>query len=127
MSKLYQNECEIKIRIENQQSINKYKEKLLKLGFCLFENHIETDFIPDTEEFLCKKKNIVLRYRVKESNTKSFLLTLKVKRNNERFQDNLEIEYSSDEYDSVKHDEINKILKENIDIQIPKLIFIKKI
>jgi len=118
---LYKNELEVKFRIENEKAKKEYANKLLQQGFVLSDNHLETDFTFDTADDLCKKNEIILRYRI-IGNNEDYLLTMKMKQKNNEFQDHIEIECSESDYDFLeKLNEINRILKEVINKSIPRI------
>lgn len=114
---LYRNELELKFKIRDFDEYESYKSKLKNSNLKYISTSIETDFTPDTQDFLCKKENIMLRYRILSD--KNYLLTLKIKQKNSNVQDNLEIEYYSHSLNFSKHNEINKVLLESIGIEIP--------
>jgi len=116
---LYQNELEAKFKIENEAMKKTYIDRLLEQGFVLSANHLETDFVFDTEDDLCKKNKIILRYRA-ITGKEGYLLTMKVEQRNEHFQDYMEMDCKSDDYDFFeKLDEINRVLKKYTGKSLP--------
>lgn len=100
-------ECELKYRT-NDNGYDLLKQKLPALGFSLGKDIVETDFIFDTEDRLCRNLGILFRIRI-ESDCKKYLsrilVTVKNKKRNRitnnkninspeiPFQDNIEMEF----------------------------------
>lgn len=103
-------ECELKYKINNSIK-DKLVSKLVANGFQYIKSIVETDFILDTKDRLCRHADMLFRIRI-ESNEEiqksRTLITIKQKRNlsivqtnnddiafeeNNKFQDNTEIEF----------------------------------
>ena len=106
---LYFHECELKYRLfERDKEI--YIDQLNQLGFEMKEDILETDYTPDVDGFLCRKNNVMLRFRIIEGTRNDCLVTLKVKGENESFNDNYELEYYDSNFSEEVFAEINKVL-----------------
>lgn len=91
-------ECELKYKIENDEIKSEKTILILKNGYNFSGEVIETDFIFDTKEYLCKKSHLLFRVRKEnnlENNNSFILFTLKIKGISDNFQDNYEIEINS--------------------------------
>lgn len=103
-------ECELKYKINNSTK-DELVQKLVVNDFQCIKSIVETDFILDTEDRLCRQADMLFRIRI-ESNEEiqksRTLITIKQKRNlpivqdncgdnafrkNNKFQDNTEIEF----------------------------------
>jgi adenylate cyclase class IV len=116
--KLFFHECEIKYRISEIDK-NNISEELVSKGFALEKKVIETDYTPDVEGFLCRKNNLMLRIRLISGTQNDCLVTLKIKQQNNNFQDNLEIEYYDSDFNKSKYEEIKRIIEEKTKYIIP--------
>jgi len=117
-------ECEIKLALLDDLEIQKIKKRLLAIGFVPGEEQLESDFIPDTKDFLCRKSNLLLRFRrVQKKKSEDILLTLKIgKTTVAGFQDARELQYN---FSAVQPDifaRINEILKAATGIELPDKI-----
>lgn len=106
---LYSRECELKYKID-LQSKDEYIYQLMQEGFKKVGSIVETDYTPDVEGFICKKAGIMLRIRKITGYQNDLLVTLKIKNDNNYFQDNYEIEFLNSEYKKEIFDEINEII-----------------
>src|SRR6185312_11145556 len=113
-------ECEIKYRLATPNDRQRLEKQAKLLGFTCKGTQIETDFLPDTEDFLCRQNNLLLRFRRIFSNDRSdILLTLKVKGRSTVFQENFELEYKFSRINLRVFDQINSILMQATDKTIP--------
>lgn len=112
-------ECELKYRIQNKLEEIRIIEKVKNLGFQYKSSNLESDYTPDVEGFLCKKKGLMLRFRILEGTQNDVLLTLKIKGDGKDFQDNYEIETLFSEFDMDKFNQINDKLYEATQHRIP--------
>jgi adenylate cyclase class IV len=121
MTNLINRECELKYKIINKEFENNVLKKIEKEGFVLKSQNLESDFVPDVEDFLCRKNNLMLRFRVIEGTDNDTLLTLKIKRINTNFQDNYEIEYKFSDFlkNKITFNKINDILYKFVGKRIP--------
>lgn len=114
-------ECEVKFKISSKKDYNKLyavvqKERFIYQGF-----QLETDFIPDTKEFLCRANGLLLRFRgiKKEDGTEDILLTLKRKLNNKNgFKDAQEFQYLFSQINNEVFFEIQKTLQRDTGIKL---------
>jgi len=123
MNEFGNRECELKLKIRSQDILKNISQKMTYLGYKLINERIETDYIPDTKNFSCRKNNLLFRIRnISSSKINDVLFTLKVKQLSASFQDNIEIEtYAS----HINLEHINLILtkvKDVTGIEIPSLI-----
>lgn len=118
---LYFHECEIKFKLDEMDETEIY-DSLIKNGFSLKEDIMETDYTPDVEGFLCKNNNIVLRIRLITGTQNDCLITLKINKKNEAFQDNLELEFLGSDICQEKLIEMNRILEQITQHTIPEQI-----
>ncbi|MBJ8326138.1 CYTH domain-containing protein [Streptococcus pacificus] len=120
----FMREIEQKYHIVDKNLISYCIQNLIRENFYLENHAIETDFVPDFYNDYCKRKGIVIRYRIIQPG--SYLLTIKTKNqsqnNNLEVQDNLELEYDSFLDTTDRFKEIQKFLKEDFDIDIPDII-----
>lgn len=103
-------ECELKYRVNNDEH-SSIEQKLSELGFFFQRNIVETDFIFDTEDRLCRNSNMLFRLRIETDGEKQRSRTLVTVKNKKRnslivdskninyritaFQDNSEIEFNA--------------------------------
>lgn len=122
--KLGTRECEVKFAITNTERIQTIQTILKENGFSIAPEQLETDFLPDTEDFLCRQNNLLLRFRSVSTVSKDdILLTLKIgKTNKNGFQDAQELEYyfSNINYNIFKA--INSILQQATKHTLPTTI-----
>lgn len=114
MKKDLYRECELKFRIKSNDQENKLLELIHKEGYIFNANVIETDFILDTKERLCKQSSLLFRIRNRidiKSKKNSVFITIKIKGKSNEFQDNYEIEFSPQD-----------VSNENIDLAIDVLV-----
>ncbi len=117
-------ECEVKFALYGQETLLKFQSILLNNHFIAAPEQLETDFLPDTEDFLCRQNNLLLRFRQVRNETKDdILLSLKIGKTNKKgFQDARELEYyfSNINYDIFKA--INTILEQTTKHTLPETI-----
>ncbi len=123
-SSLETRECEVKFALLDDVEAQKIRQRLLLLGFVPGEEQLETDFIPDTKDFLCRKNNLLLRFRqIRRKGSDDILLTLKMgKTNIEGFQDAKELQYSFSDIQLNIFDSIVKIIKIATSVELPREI-----
>lgn len=119
--RLVEHECEVKYVISELDEIN-ILSLLGENGFFFVNEYLETDYCPDTEDSLLKRAGLVLRFRYTEGTYSDILLTLKMKGEDTRFQDNFEVEFWFKEKDTEKLKLINSILHKHVEQQLPKEI-----
>lgn len=85
------------------------------MGECL-----ETDVTVDLPNFESKSKGIVIRYRI--ISVGRYLLTIKLKRQNNHCQEYVELEYSSDSDDSLAFSDIQCLLQKELGVVLPRII-----
>lgn len=114
-------ECEIKYALHNATEKDRFKDYLEKHGFVAEEVRLETDYIPDTPDFLCRKNNLLLRFRnIKKLKNNDILITLKIgKTNIQGFQDAYEIQYYFSDINKELFDKINERLRSATGISLP--------
>lgn len=114
-------ECEIKFAILSTKQEHHIQNILKENGFLAKEEQLETDYIPDTSDYLCRKNNILLRFRKIKTHTKTdILLTLKIgKTNIQGFQDAHELQYYFSNIHKNIFTKINKILKKLTNTTLP--------
>ena len=124
-------ECELKYRIQDEVEKIRLIEKLKNLGFKFNSNNLESDYTPDVDGFLCRENGMMLRFRVIEGTKNDVLITFKIKRKEEKFQDNYEIETLISNFDINKFNIINNKLytktQQTIPISVIELKTIKDI
>lgn len=88
-------ECEVKYALTEVAEEQRIRTLLEDLSFNPAGSQIETDFVPDTQDFLCRKNNMLLRFRqVVRAQTNDILLTLKIGNSiKEGFKDAHELQY----------------------------------
>lgn len=119
--RLVKHECEVKYII-NELDEENILSLLEENGFFFVNDYLETDYCPDTEDSLLKRAGLVLRFRYTEGTYSDILLTLKIKGEDTRFQDNFEVEFWFKEKNAEKLELINSILYEQTEQQLPKEI-----
>lgn len=91
-------ECELKYKIKDNKVKLEKTKLILENGYEFSGEVIETDFIFETKDYLCKKNHLLFRVRIEsnlENNDSFILFTLKIKGMSTSFQDNYEIEINS--------------------------------
>ena len=114
-------EIEIKLKIgDNLKSFDEYRYLLNQLKFKHVSSRVETDFLPDTDDGLCKKNHLLLRFRKVESHdTTKWLLTLKKRIDTNNVMDFVEIETDFSNIDNDTFNYINQLLFENTKLTLP--------
>lgn len=81
MSNKQRHEYELKFKFgSDRENILAAREKLQGAGFVPGVRSVETDYLPDTSDDACKSANMLLRFRrVKNTDSRELLLTLKIK------------------------------------------------
>lgn len=117
-------ECEVKFALTDIEKVTVIKTILKENSFIAAPEQLETDFLPDTEDFLCRQNNLLLRFRRVRNQTKNdILLTLKIgKTNKEGFQDARELEYYFSNIDYNLFKAINTILEQATNHTLPEAI-----
>jgi adenylate cyclase class IV len=112
MKSKFFHECEVKYRLDTPAK-RKAMERLVRgHGFALENRQLQTDFLPDTADFLCRQHKILLRFRrIISPSASDILLTLKLKGDATTFQEHFELEYLFSKVDKGVLGDINKILK----------------
>lgn len=116
---LYFHECELKFRVESDMEKQAYQQRLLESGFEKEDEILETDYVPDTDQFECKKNGMVLRVRQISGGKNDMLVTLKLRNQNDKIQDNYEVEFYKSQFDAKKLNEISRILNEYTGKKLP--------
>lgn len=106
-------EVELKLFMGYKPSDTKnIKAALKKHGFAAHEPRIESDYLPDTKGFMCRKAGILLRLRHIETRHNAYdLLTVKIRKEHREYLDFQEIETDLASPDSDTFLQINKLLK----------------
>ena len=90
-------ECEIKFKIKNVNEEQEIRKLLEKSGFIKKEKCLLTDYMLDTVERICRKKQFLFRVRNEYTYSKpmsTIYFTSKTKNKDAELQDNCEIEFS---------------------------------
>ena len=111
------NELEFKYQLYEEVLSKKKKKKacFVSVGECL-----ETDITVDLPNFESKSKGIVIRYRI--ISVGRYLLTIKLKRQNNHCKEYVELEYSSDSDDSLTFSDIQCLLQKELGVVLPRII-----
>lgn len=114
-------ECEVKFALHDKKEEERIKSVLVSNSFTYSEEQLETDFVPDTPDFLHRRNGLVLRFRrIKNSKKDEILLTLKIgKTIAEGFQDAREIQYYFSDIKKELFEKINEMLKQASEIELP--------
>lgn len=119
MNNLSKNECELKTRLEMDNEKEQLITKAIDLGFQKISDCLQTDYTVDKSSNECKKNGLILRFRHVEPiygikyeshNHSPYIITLKIKKENNMVQDNIEYECISSEKDSKTFSIINQYL-----------------
>ena len=113
------NELELKYQL-SEEVLSIYEEKVKKAGFVSVGECLETDITVDLPNFESKAKGIVIRYRI--TSVGRYLLTIKLKRQNNHCQEYVELEYSSDSDDSLAFSDIQCLLQKELDVVLPRIV-----
>jgi len=88
-----------------------YKDILSKLKFRESGHYIETDYLPDTDDGLCKKNGLLLRFRhVRTKTTSEWVLTLKTRSSSTDVIEFFETELSFKDGENETFRHINDVL-----------------
>jgi len=113
-------ECEIKYRLPTGRDQRRIEWQAKQLGFVCEGTQVETDFLPDTEDFLCRQNNLLLRFRrFRSGSDGDILLTLKVKGHATTFQEHFELEYKFSLINEKIFNQINDILRQATSRTLP--------
>lgn len=113
------NDLELKYQL-SEEVLSIYKEKVKKACFVSVGECLETDITVDLPNFESKSKGIVIRYRI--ISVGRYLLTIKLKRQNNHCQEYVELEYSSDSDDSLAFSDIQCLLQKELGVVLPRII-----
>lgn len=113
------NEFELKYQL-SEEVLSIYKEKVKKACFVSVGECLETDITVDLPNFESKSKGIVIRYRI--ISVGRYLLTIKLKRQNNHCKEYVELEYSSDSDDSLAFSDIQCLLQKELGVVLPRII-----
>ncbi|WP_234792781.1 CYTH domain-containing protein [Streptococcus equinus] len=113
------NELELKYQL-SEEALSIYEEKVRKAGFVSVGECLETDITVDLPNFESKSKGIVIRYRI--ISVGRYLLTIKLKRQNNHYQEYVELEYSSNSNDNLAFSDIQCLLQKELDVVLPRII-----
>lgn len=113
------NELELKYQL-SEEALSIYEEKVKKAGFFSVGECLETDITVDLPNFESKSKGIVIRYRI--ISVGRYLLTIKLKRQNNHYQEYVELEYSSNSNDNLAFSDIQCLLQKELDVVLPWII-----
>ncbi|WP_234794818.1 hypothetical protein [Streptococcus equinus] len=113
------NELELKYQL-SEEVLSIYEEKVKKACFVSVGECLETDITVDLPNFESKSKGIVIRYRI--ISVGRYLLTIKLKRQNNHCQEYVELEYSSDSDDSLAFSDIQCLLQKELGVVLPRII-----
>lgn len=113
------NELELKYQL-SEEVLSIYKEKVKKACFVSVGECLETDITVDLPNFESKSKGIVIRYRI--ISVGRYLLTIKLKRQNNHCKEYVELEYSSDSDDSLAFSDIQCLLQKELGVVLPRII-----
>lgn len=106
-------ECEVKYVLIGDAEEQKIRTLLQSLSFKPLEEQLETDFVPDTQDFLCRKNNLLLRFRhIARAHTNDILFTLKMgNTTKDGFKDAYELQYYFSQRDESIFNSINTMLE----------------
>ncbi|MGT2625670.1 CYTH domain-containing protein [Streptococcus vicugnae] len=113
------NELELKYQL-SEEALSIYEEKVRKAGFVSGGECLETDITVDLPNFESKSKGIVIRYRI--ISVGRYLLTIKLKRQNNHYQEYVELEYSSNSNDNLAFSDIQCLLQKELDVVLPRIV-----
>lgn len=113
------NELELKYQL-SEEVLSIYEEKVKKAGFVSVGECLETDITVDLPNFESKTKGIVIRYRI--ISVGRYLLTIKLKRQNNHYQEYVELEYSSNSNDNLAFSDIQRLLQKELDVVLPRIV-----
>ncbi|WP_231997674.1 CYTH domain-containing protein [Streptococcus equinus] len=113
------NELELKYQL-SEEAFSIYEEKVRKAGFVSVGECLETDITVDLPNFESKSKGIVIRYRI--ISVGRYLLTIKLKRQNNHYQEYVELEYSSNSNDNLAFSDIQCLLQKELGVVLPRIV-----
>lgn len=124
MAPTFFHECEVKYQLPSTEERSAVEQRVQAAGFAFEGTQTETDFLPDTEDFMCREHGILLRFRqiLAEAGQDDVLVTVKVKGNATDFQEYYELEYRFSEVDDVVFGQINQILENATGKSLPPSI-----
>lgn len=100
-------EIEIKVRLgDDFNALKAARTTVQQLGFTQNGIRLETDYLPDTNDDLCKRAGLLLRFRKEETTASvNWLLTLKWRTDTDGVMDFLEIEtdFTNVDTDTFRH------------------------
>lgn len=115
-------ECELKFKIKSNEEEDKLLALMNRYGYIFNADVIETDFIMDTAERLCKQNHILfrIRNRINTNNIQNnvVLVTIKIKGNSDEFQDNYELEFTPNGINNKNIDYAIDVIKKMTGVQI---------
>lgn len=114
-------ECELKFKIKDEEEKALLEQKAQALGFLRESWGVETDFVPDVKEFLCRKSGLLIRFRhlEMENEETDVLITMKIKGEAKAFQEYFELEYKRSAWDLGIFEKINERLRQVTGIDLP--------
>jgi adenylate cyclase class IV len=118
-------ECEMKMELRSEQEAQSLLERAAALGFVDQDERTELDFVPDTDDFACRKAGLLLRFRLVRrpgASTPQVLVALKVKNvGHSGVQDNEELEFFL--HDGARAapilGRVNDVLHERVHVALP--------
>lgn len=113
------NELELKYQL-SEEAFSIYEEKVRNAGFVSVGECLETDITVDLPNFESKSKGIVIRYRI--ISVGRYLLTIKLKRQNNHYQEYVELEYSSNSNDNLAFSDIQCLLQKELGVVLPRIV-----
>lgn len=117
-------ECEMKFHMDNDEVIGSFIEILHNQGYKEQHDRFETDFIFDTYSETLKKEKVLLRVRsLVIMNVEDIFFTVKTKGGSSSFQDSMEFETNSSNFNAEMAQTITDIIYDKIGISLPKSIF----
>jgi 2-aminoethylphosphonate-pyruvate transaminase len=122
---LIEKECELKFRISSLEKAKELINIIQDIGFYKELEHREIDFVPDTEDYLCRKAKLLLRFRGVYGIENDILLTLKIKKSREGIKLDEEVQtlFSEQTRKYKVLDKINEYLSQAGIPEIPENIF----
>ena len=105
-------EIEVKVKLGTDfKSLENNRLAVKRLGFSYKVTQLETDYLPDTPDDLCKRNGLLLRFRkVETRKSTEWLLTLKKRITNDGVMDfdEIETEFTNPDIETFEH--INELL-----------------
>ncbi len=105
-------ECEVKFRIPSEHAYEAWERRLRSIGFERSGRQLESDFIPDTEDFACRAHGLMLRFRhiQTEDGLQDIIVTIKLKGSAKTFQERFEYEFAFSAVDEAMFARMNQLL-----------------